>query len=263
MKKIHHVILILLSGVLLFACGKSEKQLAAEKLVLAQHIYSEGDTAIALLHLDSIRPLYPGAIQSIVEADQFRRKIYSELLFHAQDELDSAKVVVGELEKRFNKEKGQFDRYTQYIHKRQSFERRWNKSFLQIYLDERGELIMSSNYYGDEWLEHTGVRVYDREIQARTLEVPLDDVNNHRSDFLDTKWEKVTYRGDKENGVMQFIAEHADRNLKAVFLGKRLYFIILEDYDKQAVIDALELSKALKTVIRLEQRVKEFQSKAS
>ncbi len=64
--------------------------------------------------------------------------------------------------------------------------------------------------------------------------------------FRDLKWEKVTYRDGKDNGVIDFIANNTDRRLKAVFLGKEYYYIILEDYDKIAVKDALALSKALK-----------------
>jgi len=246
---------------LLFSCGKSEKELAAERLVLAENIYQKGDTTQALQHLDTIRMKYKEAIQTLAKADQFRKKIYGDLFYKKQDEMDTLKVQLEKLESKFVKEKTDFDRYTQYIHKRQQFERRWNKSFIQIHLDERGELYISSNYYGDQWLEHTGLRVYDQDIQAKTEKIGLDNVLNHRSDFMDTKWEKVSYRDGADNGVIEFIAEHADRNLKAVFLGSRYYYIILEEYDKQAMKDALALSKLLKQKAKLEQEIQSLQSK--
>ena len=98
-------------------------------------------------------------------------------------------------------------------------------------------------------------------IQAKTDTVPLENVLNHHSDFLDTKWEKVSYRNGADNGVIKFIAQHADRNLKAVFLGTRYYYIILETYDKQAIKDALALSKALKSKAKLEKKIQSLQSK--
>ncbi|WP_445589954.1 hypothetical protein [Sunxiuqinia sp. sy24] len=253
--------LIVTLACLLFSCGKSEKELAAEKLSFAERLYQNGDTTEALQQLDTLQLKYKGAIQALVEADKFRKKIYGDLFYKKQDEMDSMKVILEELEGKFVTEKTEFDRYTQYIHKRQEFKRRWNKSFIQIHLDERGELYISSNYYGDQWLEHTGLRVYDNDIQAKTKKVPLDNVLNHRSDFLETKWEKVTFRDGADNGVIEFIAEHADRNLKAVFLGSRYYYIILEDYDKQAMKDALNLSKALKRKAKLEKEIQSLQSK--
>lgn len=253
--------LILVLAVQFVSCGKSEKQLAAEKLQVAERLFEQGDTVQALQQADSVTRLYRGAIQQVVAAGKFKKRIYSEMLYHAQDQMDSVKAEVAELEKNFVTEKTEFDRYTQYIHKRQQFKSRWNKSFIQIYLDERGEIYISSNYYGEQWLDHTGIRVYDGDLQAKTEKVPLDSPLNHHSDFMDTKWEKVSYTDGKENGVIEFIAQNQDRNLKAVFLGKRYYYIVLEQYDKLAFAQALELSKALKRKAKLEQQIKSLQSK--
>lgn len=260
--KLIPVVVFFLAAALFSSCGKSERQLAAEKLQAAQLLYQQGDTAQALLQADSIRLVYKTAIQEILAAKQFQKQIYGDILFRKQDELDKLKQGIAELEKNFVKEKTEFDRYTQYIHKRQEFQRRWNKSFIQIYLDERGELYISSNYYGEEWLNHTGIRVYDGDLQSKTETIEVGTALNHQSDFMNTKWEKVSYMDGKDNGVIEFIATHADRNLKAVFLGKRYYYIILESYDKQAVIDALSLSKALKRQAALQQEIKSLQTKA-
>ena len=78
---------------------------------------------------------------------------------------------------------------------------------------------------------------------------------------MNTHWEKVSYTNGKDNGVIQFIADNADRNLKAVFLGQRMYFIVLQPFDKEAVKDALTLSNALKLKIQLEKEIRELQSK--
>jgi AmiR/NasT family two-component response regulator len=91
--------------------------------------------------------------------------------------------------------------------------------------------------------------------------VPVGSADNHRSDFMDAKWEKVSYRNGKADGVMEFIAAHSARNMKAVFLGKEYYYIVLESYDKQAVIDALALSKALTQKSKLEAEVQALKKK--
>lgn len=246
---------------LFFSCGKSDKKLAFDRVKLAESLCLQGDTITALAHLDSIRKKYPTAIKAIVTADQQKKKIYSEIVFRKQTKLDSVKVQIAAISKRFNAEKTEFDKYTQYTHKRQTFDRRWDKSFIQFHLDEKGNLCMSSNYYGDKWLKHVAIRVYDRDIDAKTDTIKLDDPNNHRSDFMDYVWEKVTYRNGKDNGVIQFIADHPDRKLKAVFLGKRYFYIWLEDYDKQAARDVLKFSALLKSKQALEKDIKSLQSK--
>lgn len=262
MKNIEFVLGIFLLTALL-SCGKSYKKQAEEKLSLAINICEQGDSLTALVQLDSVMFLFPEAVETTGKAKEFSKKINSEILYRKQDQYDRLTTQLTELEKLFNTEKTEYDRFSQYIHKMQNFERRWNKSFIQLHLDERGELFISSNYYGEQWLNHIGLRVYDGVFQAKTDSVQLTDPNNHHSEFMNTHWEKVSYKNGKDNGVIQFIADNADRNLKAVFLGKRTYFIVLEDFDKKAVKDALALSNALKQKIQIEKEIKVLQSKVN
>jgi len=262
MKSFRFILIILVLSTF-FSCGKNHKKLAEEKINLATGFCQKGDSLLALQQLDSIQVLYPEAFEAIGKAKDLSNRINSEILYRKQDQFDKLAEQLTELETMFDQEKTEYDRFTQYIHKRQNSERRWNQSFIQLHLDERGELYISSNYYGVEWLNHIGLRVYDGVFQAKTDSVLLDDPNNHHSEFMNTHWEKVSYTNGKDNGVIQFIADNADRNLKAVFLGKRTYFIVLEEFDKQAVKDALALSNALKRKIQLEKEIKVLLSKVN
>ena len=252
--------LALLIVLFVASCGPSDEDKARVKLNLAQALLEKQDTTKALLQLDSISLLYPKAMYSINAAKNLQNEINFDLLQRKESQLDSLKIRITVLEKSFEKEKTQFDRYTQYIYKRQTFERAWDRSYIQVHLDERGEMYISSNYYGEQSLDHVALRVYDQGDDAKTDTIPLGDVNNHQSDFMDLKWEKVSYRNGKDNGVIEFIASNADRRLKAVFLGKRYYYIILETYDKEAVKKALELSKAIKKLIQKEKEIKALQN---
>lgn len=254
---------ICIISIFLFSCGPTKKEQAIERLKIAHDAYEKGDTTLALLHADSVTILYGEEIQQKEDAIKFKKKIYGDILFRKQDELDTIKSRISELEKNFISEKTPYDRYRQYIYKRQDAEKRWNKSYIQVHLDERGELYISSNYYGEKWLNHTSLRVYDKEIQSKTDTVPLNSPLNHHSDFLNTKWEKVSYINGADNGVIKFIADNADRKLKAVFLGSRYYYIILEDYDKQAMKEALKLSKLIKRKIILEKDIKILHDKTN
>ncbi|HSO87141.1 MAG TPA: hypothetical protein VLQ91_11350 [Draconibacterium sp.] len=253
--------IVVLLAFLFVACGPSDEDKARAKVNYAKMLLEKQDTTQALLQLDSIALLFPKARYSANAAKNMTTEINFELLHRKETALDTIKSRIAELETRFEKEKTEFDRYTQYIHKRQTFQRAWNRSFIQVHLDERGDLYLSSNYYGKSSINHVGLRVYDGEIDAKTDTVPLRDPNNRHSDFMEYKWEKVSYRNGKDNGVIEFIANHADRKLKAVFLGKGQYYIILEDFDKMAVKDALALSKAIKSKNELENEIQVLQKK--
>jgi len=257
------IFFIFLFSILLFSCGPSKKELAIERIQMAHDSYEKGDTTMALLQADSVNILFGEEIKQKEEAQKFKKKIYGDVLFREQDELDTINSRISELEKLFNTEKTPYDRYRQYIYKRQDAEKRWNKSYIQVHLDERGELYISSNYYGEKWLNHTSLRVYDNDIQAKTDSVPLSSPLNHHSDFLNTKWEKVSYTNGTDNGLIKFIADNADRKLKAVFLGSRYYYIILEKYDKQAMKKALTLSTLLKKRISIEKDIKILREKTN
>ncbi|MFW5823256.1 MAG: hypothetical protein ACOC13_02755 [Tangfeifania sp.] len=251
---------ILLTALFFTACGPSDEDKAREKVNLAKSLLEKNDTTAALRHLDSIPKIYPEAVYAVNAAKNLMTEVQFDLLHRKEAQLDSLNVKIEELEKPFRKEKTEFDRYAQYIHIWQDFERAWDRSFIKVHLDERGEIYLSSNYHGENWLNHTALRVYDQGDDAKTEEIPIGSVDNHRSEFMDAVWEKVTYRNGKDNGVMEFIANNTDRNLKAVFLGDEYYYIILESYDKDAVKSAVELSKALKKRNRLQKEINRLQS---
>ena len=253
------IFLIILTAIYLISCGPSDEDKARVKLNYAKTLVENNDTAAALIQLDSIPVLYPKSVYATNAAKNMTNEINFELLQKYEAEYDTLEKQITELEKSFVKEKSDIDRYTQYIHKRQTFDRGWDRSYIQVHLDETGELYISSNYYGKNWLNHVALRVYDEGDDAKTDTIPLGTVYNHHSDFQDLKWEKVTYRDGKDNGVIEFIARNTDRRLKAVFLGKEYYYIILEDYDKIAVKDALALSKALKRRTELKNKIAELQ----
>ncbi len=260
MKHLLYVIAVILA-VLFVSCGPSDEEKARVKMNYAKILLEKQDTLQALMQLDSISKLYPKAPYSINAAKNLTTEINLELLRRKEIELDSTKSLILKLEDLFEKEKTEFDRYVQYVHKRQTLQRSMTRSFIQIHLDERGEIFLSSNYYGKSSINHVGLRVYDGELSAKTDSIPLGYPMNHQSDFMEYKWEKVSYRNGKDNGVIQFIADNADRKLKAVFLGKGQYYIILEDFDKIAVKDALALSNAIKRRTMLVDEVKLLQQK--
>ena len=228
------------------ACGPSQPQLAVNKIAVAEELLAKGDTVNALLNLDSIPKLFPEARAEARSGLQISNRIYSSRLMKQRENLAAAKIVIDSLIKEFSPEKGEFEKYTNYIHNRLGTEKNWSRSFIQVILNEKGDLSLLSNYHGGQWINHTSISIEGEGIAAETDSVSLDQVNNHHSEFNGSKWEKVTYQGDKADQVIAQIAANTDKKIKSKFIGKPTYAILLEESDKKAIRSSYDLAKALK-----------------
>ena len=243
------------------ACGPSQSELAAKKIRNSESLLAKGDTLNCLLNLDSIPKLYPEAGSELKTAIRISSQIYSSQLVKQRDKLAVAKSAIQTLIKEFKPEKGEFEKYTVYIPNRQVFDKSWSRSFVQVYLNEKGDLTLASNYYGAQWLNHTSLRIEKEGLTIKTDSVPLDNINNHHNDFGGSNWEKVTYRGAQADRVIAMIAANWDKKLKAVFKGKTSYIMWLEDYDKKAIKESFELSKAFRTKNEAEKTIPVLEKK--
>lgn len=259
MRLTFYLFLISIVVLLFISCGPSQRELAVQQINRAKQSIIEGDTIRSIAQLDSVKILFPKAEVQKVVAKNMAVELVRQLIDQRKNQLSLIDSAIMGLETKFTKEKTEYDQYVQYIPKRQTFDRSWNRSFLLVNLDERGEIYLTSNYMGSEWLYHTSIRVYDEDLQAKSDVVELTNPLNHRSDFLDYKWEKVSYMQGKSDALIQFIAEHSDRSLKCVFLGKQSYYILLEKYDVETVVEALALSKQIKRRKFLGEEIKQFE----
>jgi len=243
------------------ACGPSQPELAVKKIAVAEELLAKGDTTNALLNLDSIPKLFPEALTEARSGLQISNRIYSSKLVKQRENLAAAKIVIDSLINEFNPEKGEFEKYTNYIHNRLGVDKNWSRSFLQVILNEKGDLSLMSNYRGGQWINHTSVSVEGDGVAAKTDSVSLDHVNNHQSEFNGSKWEKVTYQGPQADQVIALIAANVDKKLKSKFVGKPTYAILLEESDKKAIKSTYELSKAFKVKVASEKLISYLEKK--
>lgn len=240
---------------ILSACGPSQSELATKKIGAANAFLAKGDTANCLLNLDSIPKLYPEARAEANSANVISNSIHTSRLIRQRDNLAAANILIDVLIRDFVPEKGEFDKYTSYSYKGQEIDKSWSRSFIQVYLNEKGDLTLSGNYYGAEWLNHTYVTVVGEGIISRTDSIPLDHPNNHHSEFSGSKWEKTTFTGGRTDSVIAMIAANIDKKLKAIFKGKSSYIIWIEESDKKAIKAAYELAGALKVKAEAEKSI--------
>jgi hypothetical protein len=243
------------------SCGPSREEKAIAKMNEAKKIFTKGDTIYAIDVLKSIPSIFPKAYIQIADSKKMKDEFFSLMIDSRKAKLSVTEVQISKIEKNFTKEKTDFDVYTQYIPKTLSLNHSWNKSFLQVNLNELGEIFLTSNYMGKEWLNHKAIKVYDGGLQVKTPEIPSNDPNNRKCDFLDYKWEKVSYTDGKSDSTIRFIVKNIDRQLKCAFIGANYYYIILEDFNKEAIRDAYNLSVAIKNKNEIIRQIKELESK--
>ncbi len=240
------------------SCKPSQRELAVIKTNEAQKYLDSGDTLKALSILDSLPVLYPKAKFQIDVSKNIKDEIYRQLIDKKKEQLNNINNSITELEPKFLKEKTEFDLYTQYIPLEQVKIRSRNATYLQVNLDERGELFLSSNYYGKAWANHYSVKVYDGSISAETPKVSSDSHLRTTNSFLDYKWEKVSYTEGSSNDVIKFIIENKDKQLKCAF---NSYIIFLDKSNIEAIINSYNLSLAIKKVSSLKEEIKLLEKK--
>lgn len=243
------------------ACGASQADLAKLKFEKATSLLEKGDTLNALSSLDSIAKLFPTAKGEIKQANDISSRIYHSELIKAKDNLIAATAVISKLLPEFKAEKGEFEKYITYIPNRQVFDKSWSRSFIQAYLNEKGDLTLASNYYGEQWIDHTFFTLSTELTSVNSDPVAPDHFDCHRSEFGSSKWEKVSYRGKQAELVISTIAANFEHKLKATFKGKTSYIMWLEDYDKKSIKLAWELAQAFKLKRKSELRIATLEHK--
>lgn len=242
------------------ACGPSEEEKASSRLKVARALLHTSDTAGALLHIDSVITLHPRAAYSVNAATNLRREIQWDIYQRKQVALDSARAAVARLEPDFNLTRGEFERTSRYVHRRQIPEENLQRSWLRADVLPSGELVLTSQFYGSQRLNHHRIRVYDGDLEAFTDSVAAGSADIYHGNFMGVTWERVTFREGRESDVAPFIAAHSGQKLKMAFLGRRSsHVIFLEERDKKAIAQSAALAQALRDLKRLEQEIAALQ----
>jgi hypothetical protein len=142
-----------------------------------------------------------------------------------------------------------------YEYKRQSVESSWQRTFLKVGLNENGDIWLVSHYYGNSWIDHTSLRVYDQDNYILTDTIPLGHEWNRKVEDLGDRWETIEFREGSDAGAIAFIADNFQKSVKVRFNGKTFQYIVLESYDKDAIHKGWELAQVLKERYGLRQSI--------
>ena len=247
---------------LLTACENVEKK-AGEKLRQARLAYEAGRYNEAKTQIDSIKLLYPKAfdtrragielMQDIELAEQQKTLAY----------LDSAlQVRLTELESRkgrFVLEKDTVYQQTgHYLAPSQVIEKNLHRSYLRFQTDETGLMTLTSIYCGSRSIHHTSVKVT---APDGTFAQTPPSKDSYETSDLGEQIEKADYKLGEDGGVIQFVAQHKDQNLRVTYEGDRNQSTIMTRADRQAADEVYRLSLLLSSITQLKKDMEEAQMK--
>jgi hypothetical protein len=243
------------------SCTDPEEQVANEKLLWAKKLIRDSDYDRAKESLDSIESEFAEQYAILNESRALNDMItlsinearYAELL----TDLEKISGSLEDLKKNFNYSPGAANRPGKYEFKRQTAYNSSQRAFLKVNLNDAGEFYLSSNFFGNDWLSHTYVRVYDGDLSAESDPVQLSDPGNIKFEDEGNKWEVVSYKNGRDKEIIDFIYQYSERRLKVRFSGKKHHYIIMETFDKQAVKEAYELAAILKNINSLKTEMRE------
>ena len=251
-KYIYSVVLLVI--IVSAGCGPSQEELADRKLQEAVALRDSGKYNIARLKLDTLMSEYGDLPGKVAEARKVLEEIKERELKRSLEYLDS---MIAEKEKELEPLLKNFIRSEEYgtepilIHRRQRPENSYNRSFIRAHLNPKGEFYISSRYFGEKWIKHNQIKVYNAGESVTSEKVPEESLNNRRFEDGGNKWEIVNYMDGADNGIINFIASNADKPLKVQFIGEGYYYIVMERFDKEAIRDGYETSFVLQELAGL------------
>ena len=250
---------VFLSMIFASSCGPSQQELAERRLAYAQQLLAENRYNEAKILLDSLRENFPSQAEKINEGLKMLNQVELKEQIQSYAYYDSLLVMRAkefeEIKRNFVYDPGPGKGYVgTYVHKRQQVENSFDRIFIKAIVPDNGEFYVSSRYKGNSNINHKAIKVYFDGIFAQSNEVPLG-IDNRRFDDGEEQWEIINYKGEYDNGVAMFIANNAEKNLKAVYLGTTPYYIVLESFDKEAVVQSYALSQIIKTMTDLKMNI--------
>ncbi len=249
--------------VFFLACSPSRLDQAVVKLQEAVKLKDEGNINLARLKLDTLILQYSDQPEQIREAKELLRQINISEQERNIHYLDSMLLIQEERLEPMMKNFIVTDEYGTkkiFIHRRQRPENCFNRTFLRAHLNEFGDFFISSRYHGTKWINHHQIKVYYKGQSVSSESVPQDEFDNRQFEDGENKWEIVNYKDGKDNGIIDFIASNWNEPLRVQYIGQAYEYIIMEQFDREAIRDGYEISFILKEIKRIKEEISKINS---
>lgn len=253
-------IAILLTSLIFVSCGEDVEKKAALKLQTAVEAFERNDFSEAKIQIDSIKILYPKAINARKEGIKLMQQVELKEQQHSLVYLDSMLTAKQEefevIKSRFVLEKdAEYQDVGNYFFPTQTVEKNLHRSFLRFQVDELGKMTMTSIYCGKSNINHIAVKVVAPD--GTFAETPASDDSYYTTDNLGEKIEKADYPLGKDGNVIGFLYLNKDKNIRVEYIGERKYNTTMSANDRKAVAEIYELAQILSSIERIKGEIKE------
>ena len=240
------------------ACNSNKKQ-ATAFLDNARKLLEQGEYTSAKNNLDSIKKLFPKEFEIQRQGLQLKRQIdikeQERNLNFCDSMLKVRSAEADTMKSKFVFEKDpKYDDVGKYMDKSQRLEARMQSSYIRTTVNELGEILFSSVYYGSRPIHHSQLKVSKANGEyAETQAIPYDGGLNYS--FVDggMTTEVVTYTQGRDSGAIQFIDNNKDVPIKAEYLnsGKAVHSFMITAADKNALAKTFDFAAVLSDIEKL------------
>ena len=251
MKKL--LVLLVLSTVFI-SCGENIEKQAAHHLDNAKEAFSQGNFNLAKQEIDSIRILYPKALETrrqgirlmqlVEEAEQLRAIEYEDSMIAV------ATAAFERIKDNYVFEKD--ERYQDigfYTIKSQAPTRNIDRNYIRGQVDELGRMTLISHYRGSSYVHHDHLRL---NIGEQYIETPVSDVRHEFTD-LGVYYERLSFIDGNDGGAAAFIKANRDADIRYTMYRKtgpdssRPVFrnLTITKEDRYAIAQLYDLSQIL------------------
>jgi hypothetical protein len=224
-------------------------------LAEAKNMYENQQYEAAKIAIDSIRIRFPREVAVLKESLSLMRLVergQSERNIAFCDSLTPIRLEEAEkLKKGFVLEKNSdYQDVGNYVWQQMTIERNVERSYVRCGVDEKGEIYLSSVYFGSRAINHTGLKLSIPDgTYAETIPVAYDGGMNYRFRDMGNTSEVVTYKNEKCIDAVNFVYGLADKiRIKADYTGGTPFSLYLSENDKQAIRATCDLATVLSDI---------------
>ena len=232
---------------MLAACNADKKN-AGDLFQRAEMSFAVGNFNLAKLQIDSIRTLYPKAIEvrkaAIGLMQQIDLQEQQKTLAYLDSMMQVKQVALDAVKDKFTFEKDTaYQEIGNYFYPTQVVEKNAGRSFLRAQVNERGEMLLTSIYCGAANIHHTAVKV---SAGGDTFAQTPVSTDSYETTDLGRVIEKADYRLPNDGGVAAFIASNSEKkSLVLEFLGEKNFKTQMPASDIKAVTEVANLARVL------------------
>ncbi len=246
-------LLILLAAAVVTACGKSDAELAADRVATARQLILQNQLNQAKIELDSVHVLFPREVparriaahlsDSITYIEAQRTLAYSDSL------LNTLLPQVDPLLKNFRYEKNeQYEDNGKYVHRLLRTSSNAARCYLQCYVSDQRQTTLKSYYYGAKKIEHKSLTMEANGAQL-TAQGSLHT-------FQTEGWHEIlTLNEEDALQLLNFISANKADRIKVVLQGKSNYIYYLQKNEKDALEQTYLLGILMRDIRQLEQNI--------